>query len=67
MIFDRMFFFRREASRFALMEIKAVVYHLLLEFRLEPSEHTPIPLKFKRHPHSVKLDDGIHLSLRRRR
>ncbi|KAG4071054.1 hypothetical protein HA402_001491 [Bradysia odoriphaga] len=54
------------ASRFALMEIKAVVYHLLLKFKFEPNEHTPIPLKFKRHPHSLKLENGIHLSLSRR-
>ncbi|XP_055529195.1 probable cytochrome P450 9f2 [Wyeomyia smithii] len=32
-------------SRFALMEIKAIMYQLLLNFSIEPTEQTRIPLK----------------------
>lgn len=35
------------ASRFALVQLKAVIYHILLEFKLECSAKTPIPLKLK--------------------
>uniref|UniRef100_A0A1B0CWX2 Cytochrome n=2 Tax=Lutzomyia longipalpis TaxID=7200 RepID=A0A1B0CWX2_LUTLO len=33
------------ASRFALMEIKSILYHVVLNFHLEPTEKTQIPLK----------------------
>ncbi|XP_053685844.1 cytochrome P450 9e2-like [Sabethes cyaneus] len=33
-------------SRFAMMEIKAMIYQLLLNFSIEPTEQTQIPLKF---------------------
>lgn len=31
-------------SRFALMEIKAIIYHILSEFTIKPYEKTQIPL-----------------------
>lgn len=35
------------ASRFALLQLKAVIFHILLEFKVECSPKTPIPLKLK--------------------
>lgn len=35
------------ASRFALLALKAVIFHLLSEFKVECSPKTPIPIKLK--------------------
>lgn len=35
------------ASRFALLQLKAVIYHILLELKIETSPKTPIPLKLR--------------------
>ncbi|XP_055320955.1 cytochrome P450 9e2-like [Sitodiplosis mosellana] len=35
------------ASRFALLQLKTVIYHILLDFKIEPSSKTPIPLILK--------------------
>lgn len=35
------------ASRFALLQLKAVIYHILLDFKIEPSPKTVIPMKLK--------------------
>lgn len=35
------------ASRFALLQLKAVIYHILLDFKIECSVKTPIPIKLK--------------------
>lgn len=51
------------ASRFALMEVKSLIYHLLLNFRLEPNEKTQIPLKLKKSPSANETEQGIHLHL----
>uniref|UniRef100_A0A1L8E430 Putative cytochrome n=1 Tax=Nyssomyia neivai TaxID=330878 RepID=A0A1L8E430_9DIPT len=34
------------ASRFALMELKTILYYVVLNFHLEPTKETQIPLKF---------------------
>ena len=47
-------------SRFALMEIKAVLYALLLNFNLEPNADTQIPLKLAKSI-QVKTEKGLHL------
>uniref|UniRef100_A0A1B0D3B4 Uncharacterized protein n=1 Tax=Phlebotomus papatasi TaxID=29031 RepID=A0A1B0D3B4_PHLPP len=37
-------------SRFALMEMKALIYYILLNFKIEPNEKTQIPLKLSKEP-----------------
>lgn len=39
-------------SRFALMGVKAIVYHLILNFKLEMSEHTQHPLQLLNGPNA---------------
>lgn len=53
-------------SRFALMEVKAFLYYLLLHFTLEVCEETIIPLKFKKSPMALKVDHDVFLHLRPR-
>ncbi|XP_059607443.1 probable cytochrome P450 9f2 [Phlebotomus argentipes] len=49
-------------SRFALMDVKAIFYHLLLNFKIEANERTQIPLKLARN--SVMLGEkGIWVQL----
>ncbi|XP_065080392.1 uncharacterized protein LOC135703195 [Ochlerotatus camptorhynchus] len=53
-------------SRFALMEMKAVVYALLLNFCLERTEKTPVPLKLAKGFTALGAAKGLHLRLRLR-
>lgn len=53
-------------NRFALMEAKALLYHLLLNFKLEPNEKTDIPLKLQNSYVSINALNGIHLDFIRR-
>lgn len=53
-------------SRFALMEMKAILYNLLLNFSFEPTEKTEIPLKLKRSAFILAALNGVHLELRPR-
>lgn len=53
-------------SRFALMEVKAILYYLLLHFSIEVCEQTVIPLKFKKSPMALKVDHDVFLHLRPR-
>ena len=48
------------------MEIKAIVYHLVSKFRIEPNEKTQIPLKLKKTPVSVTAEDGVQLRFKPR-
>lgn len=50
-------------SRFALMEAKAILYNLLLNFSFEPNEKTQIPLKLKKTAFSLMSESGVHLNL----
>lgn len=50
-------------SRFALMEVKAVLYYLLLNFKFEPNADTQIPLKLKKSPGGVATEKGVNLRL----
>lgn len=52
-------------SRFALMELKAILYYLLLNFSFEVNEDTQIPLKFKKGL-ILLPEKGIHLELKPR-
>ncbi|KAJ6640976.1 Cytochrome P450 9e2 [Pseudolycoriella hygida] len=51
-------------SRFALLQIKAVVFHLMKSFTFEICEKTTVPLAMGRF--TVLPDKGIHLELRKR-
>ncbi|XP_055619254.1 probable cytochrome P450 9f2 [Toxorhynchites rutilus septentrionalis] len=53
-------------SRFALMEMKAILYHLLLNFCIERSEQTQVPLKLLKGMMSLGTERGIHLRLKLR-
>lgn len=53
-------------SRFALMELKAVMYHMLRKFSFHRSEKTQIPLKLRKGMNNVGTDEGLHVELRMR-
>lgn len=51
-------------SRFALMDVKTVIYQMLLNFSFEVTEKTPIPFKFKKSMMSVGAEDGFWIKLK---
>lgn len=53
-------------SRFALMELKAISFYLLLNFDLQPYEKTQIPVKLAKAAANFATEKGIHLELRQR-
>jgi cytochrome P450 family 9 len=53
-------------SRFALMEVKAVLYYLLLNFSFEVTTRTQVPIKLEKMPFGLKAEGGIHLEFRPR-
>uniref|UniRef100_A0A182TG63 Uncharacterized protein n=1 Tax=Anopheles melas TaxID=34690 RepID=A0A182TG63_9DIPT len=53
-------------SRFALMEAKAALYYLLLNFRLIPCAKTQIPLKLKKSSTQFATEQGIWLEFQSR-
>lgn len=53
-------------SRFALMELKSIMYYLVKEFSLEPTERTEVPLKLSRMAISLQSENGIWLELKPR-
>lgn len=53
-------------SRLALMESKAVLYYLLLNFKLVPYEKTQIPLKLAKTPMGMFTEKGVHLRFEQR-
>ncbi|XP_055306358.1 uncharacterized protein LOC129570685 [Sitodiplosis mosellana] len=54
-------------SRFALMEVKAILYYLLLNFSFEPNEKTEIPIKLKKQIIMLIPENGLHLELKPRK
>lgn len=54
-------------SRFALMEIKAIMYQLLLNFSFERNEKTQIPLKLTKGFVGLGAENGMHLRLKLRK
>jgi len=54
-------------SRFALMEIKAVIYYLLLSFTLEPNGDSQIPIKLKKSPMAMVSEKGIYMAMKPRK
>jgi cytochrome P450 family 9 len=63
---DALYNFSFAGSRFALMEVKTVVYHLLLNFSFEKTEKTQIPLKLAKGGLSLKTEKGVWLELKPR-
>ncbi|XP_058462574.1 probable cytochrome P450 9f2 [Malaya genurostris] len=53
-------------SRFALMEMKFIVYYLLLNFSFEVHEKTQIPLKFEKSPTRLKPEKGVWVKFKPR-
>lgn len=48
------------------MELKAILYYLLLNFSFEPNKNTQIPLKMKKGM-MFATEKGVHLELRPRK
>ncbi|XP_062563395.1 probable cytochrome P450 9f2 [Armigeres subalbatus] len=53
-------------SRFALMEVKAIVYHFLLSFSFERTDKTQVPLEIVKGFGPMKPNDGVYLEFRPR-
>lgn len=54
-------------NRFALMEIKAILYNLLLHFSFEPNEQSDIPMKLMKNSFVLVAENGVHLELKPRK
>nr|WDY85985.1 cytochrome P450 9Z213 [Pagiophloeus tsushimanus] len=52
-------------SRFALLECKALFYHLLLNFEIVPTKQTTIPLKLNKGSFNHTAEGGFWLGLKR--
>ena len=52
------------ASRFALMEMKTVLYNLILNFQFKVCEKTQIPIKYEKTMVAKKMEKGIWVSLK---
>lgn len=50
-------------TRFALMELKTVFYHLLLKFKFELSPKTDFPIQLDKSPFEMKPKNGIWIKL----
>jgi cytochrome P450 family 9 len=52
-------------SRFAIMEVKTIIYYLMVNFQLCPSEKTQIPLKLMKKPLAIgmKTEKGIWVKM----
>lgn len=60
-------FLLRPGSRFALMEAKAVIFYLLLNFTFEPNDRTQIPLKLSKSLFSLTAENGVNVQLKLRK
>lgn len=49
-----------------MMEVKAIIYHILLQFSVEPTHETTIPMRLAKAPGAMKPEKEIILALRRR-
>ncbi|CAH1113652.1 unnamed protein product [Psylliodes chrysocephalus] len=54
-------------SRFALMEVKVLLAHLLSSFEIIPIKKTQIPMKLSKKSFSVDPADGVYLGFKRLR
>ncbi|XP_058820113.1 cytochrome P450 9e2-like [Topomyia yanbarensis] len=53
-------------SRFALMEIKAIIYYLLLHFTFERNDRTQVPLKLRKGFTIVASESEVYVELKKR-
>lgn len=49
------------------MEVKAILYYLLLNFSFEVNEKTEIPVKLKKSPFNLGTENGMHIQFKPRR
>ncbi|XP_058462589.1 cytochrome P450 9e2-like [Malaya genurostris] len=54
-------------SRFALMEVKAIVFHMLLNFSFERTNKTPVPMRLMRGTISVTSERDVTVALKLRK
>ncbi|XP_055619253.1 probable cytochrome P450 9f2 [Toxorhynchites rutilus septentrionalis] len=54
-------------SRFALMEVKSIVYHMLMYFSFERCEQTQVPLQLAKGFLALSPEKGIHIQFRPRK
>lgn len=54
-------------SRFALLEIKTLIFHLLANFEIVPVEKTDIPLKLSKKQFNLAAENGFWLGLKARK
>lgn len=48
------------------MEIKAVLFNILLHFSIEPTENTQIPLKLAKSSATIVTEKGVHVEFKPR-
>lgn len=53
-------------NRFALMEVKALIFKILCHFEIVPIKRTQIPLKMSKQAFVFTPTDGFHLGLKKR-
>ncbi|KFB49800.1 AGAP012296-PA-like protein [Anopheles sinensis] len=53
-------------SRFALMEVKAIIYYMLMEFTFEKTSNTQVPLQLAKGFAGMRSEKGVHVELRPR-
>lgn len=49
------------------MELKAIVYSLLLKFEIIPNEKTQIPIRIAKIPLGARPEKGVHVQLKLRK
>lgn len=54
------FFLLFVGSRFALIEIKSILYNLLLHFSFQPNEKIQIPVKLQKNGFNMAPENGMH-------
>ena len=52
------------ASRFALMNVKAVIYFMILNFQFNVCEKTQIPIKYEKSMFTLKMENGTWIELK---
>lgn len=50
-------------SRFALMEVKAVMYYMVLKYKFVPNNDSQIPLKLIKNPAILRVEGGLNLQM----
>lgn len=54
-------------NRFALMEVKCIIYYMLTQITFNVSPETEIPMKIKSSPFGLSPVNGLKISLKRRK